>query len=97
LKAYSLYDPYLGYTQGINYIAGYLLTEFESEEAAFCMLLKLFERYELRQVFMPGFPALLEKTFIFDNCVRKQQNKLYSVLVSCDSVCVNNNHSLIME
>lgn len=35
LKTYALYNPELEYSQGMNYVAGFLLSVFKDEELAF--------------------------------------------------------------
>jgi hypothetical protein len=35
LKTYALYNPEIEYSQGMNYMAGFLLQVFKNEEVAF--------------------------------------------------------------
>lgn len=59
LKAFSLYNPTVGYCQGMGFIAAMLLIYME-EEDAFWVLVKLCEAYGMSGLFMEGFPALTE-------------------------------------
>uniref|UniRef100_A0A914ULT1 Rab-GAP TBC domain-containing protein n=1 Tax=Plectus sambesii TaxID=2011161 RepID=A0A914ULT1_9BILA len=57
LKAYSLYDPEVGYCQGLSFIAGALLLHMEEEEA-FDALVDLMYRMGLRKQYRPDMLAL---------------------------------------
>ncbi|KAI8967703.1 rab-GTPase-TBC domain-containing protein [Mycotypha africana] len=57
IKAYSLYDKEIGYSQGLLYIAGPLLSNMPEEEA-FSVLVQLMNKYNLRGQFLPQ-PELL--------------------------------------
>ncbi|KAI9311651.1 rab-GTPase-TBC domain-containing protein [Dichotomocladium elegans] len=65
VKAYSLYDPDVGYCQGISFIAGPLLLNMPEEEA-FCVLVQLMQRYELRGHFTPQLDLLHQRLYQFD-------------------------------
>jgi hypothetical protein len=51
LQTYNVYDPQVGYVQGLNLIAGILLYCCEEEYQAFWLLAQLLEFLELRDVF----------------------------------------------
>jgi hypothetical protein len=59
LKAYSLYDPHVGYCQGMGFVAALLLLYMDAE-SAFWMLVSLLcsKKYNLRQLYMDGLPGL---------------------------------------
>ncbi|KAI0318268.1 rab-GTPase-TBC domain-containing protein [Amylostereum chailletii] len=57
LKAYSLYDPQVGYCQGLPFIVAVLLLNMPDEEA-FCLLVRLMHSYDLRGHFLPEMPKL---------------------------------------
>ncbi|TBU54441.1 RabGAP/TBC [Dichomitus squalens] len=57
LKAYSLYDPQVGYCQGLPFIVAILLLNMPDEEA-FCLLVRLMHSYDLRGHFLPEMPRL---------------------------------------
>mmetsp|Transcript_90658 Transcript_90658/g.261227 ORF Transcript_90658/g.261227 Transcript_90658/m.261227 type:complete len:339 (+) Transcript_90658:1091-2107(+) len=61
LRAYSVFNPEVGYCQGMGFICGVLLM-YMSEEDAFLMLISLLENYRMSGLFMPGLP-LLNKYF----------------------------------
>lgn len=50
LYSYFIYDPQLGYTQGMNLIVGALLMHAE-ESVAFWLFVTLIEDYDMRDVF----------------------------------------------
>jgi hypothetical protein len=41
LKAYSIYDPTLGYTQGLNFIAAMILLVVDDDALAFIIFTKI--------------------------------------------------------
>ncbi|KAH9894884.1 rab-GTPase-TBC domain-containing protein, partial [Cubamyces lactineus] len=57
LKAYSLYDPQVGYCQGLPFIVAILLLNMPDEEA-FCLLVRLMHSYDVRGHFLPEMPKL---------------------------------------
>lgn len=59
LKAFSIYNPTVGYCQGMGFIAAMLLIYME-EEDAFWVLVRLCDAYGMSGLFMEGFPALTE-------------------------------------
>ncbi|KAH8107865.1 RabGAP/TBC [Cristinia sonorae] len=62
LKAYSLYDPQVGYCQGLPFIVAILLLNMPDEEA-FCLLVRLMHSYDLRGHFLPEMPKLTLRLF----------------------------------
>lgn len=61
LRAYSVFNPEVGYCQGMGFICGLLLM-YMDEEDAFLMLVTLLEDYGMAGLFRPGLP-LLNKYF----------------------------------
>ena len=57
LKAFSNYDNRIKYIQGMNFIVGFFLYHCE-EYVAFWLFVSLIEEYDLRKIFMEGFPGL---------------------------------------
>lgn len=57
LKAYSIYDPVVGYCQGLSFIGGILLLQMP-EEDAFGVLVRLMYVYDLRKHYIPGMEGL---------------------------------------
>ncbi|KAF8712342.1 RabGAP TBC, partial [Rhizoctonia solani] len=68
LKAYSLYDPDVGYCQGLAFIVAALLLNMPDEEA-FCVLCRLMHSYDLRGHFLPDMPGLQLRLYQFDRLV----------------------------
>ena len=66
LVSFSKYEPNIGYVQGMNFIAGSLL--YHSEEyIAFWLLVMIFEKFELRDIYLPclKLPFLLFFLMLF--------------------------------
>lgn len=51
LKAYTEYDPEIGYCQGMNFIAALLLTYIPNEEDAFWSLVHIMYEKGWREIF----------------------------------------------
>lgn len=51
LKTYALYNPEIEYSQGMNYVAGFLLSVFKNEEVAFKALIQIADRSHFAQLF----------------------------------------------
>lgn len=65
IKAYSLFDPEVGYTQGMAFIAVPLLLNM-TEPEAFSLLVSLMKYYELRRFFLSDMPGLHLRLYQFD-------------------------------
>ncbi|KDR75877.1 hypothetical protein GALMADRAFT_248616 [Galerina marginata CBS 339.88] len=70
LKAYSLYDPQVGYCQGLPFIVAILLLNMPDEEA-FSLLVRLMSVYDLQGHFLPEMPKLQLRLFQFDRLVEE--------------------------
>ncbi|KAH8119401.1 RabGAP/TBC [Phellopilus nigrolimitatus] len=70
LKAYSLYDPEVGYCQGLPFVVAILLLNMPDEEA-FCLLVRLMYSYGLRGHFLPEMPGLQLRMYQFDRLVEE--------------------------
>ncbi|KAJ1945675.1 GTPase-activating protein [Linderina macrospora] len=66
LRAYALYDPEVGYCQGLSFVVGPLLLNMPDEEA-FCVLVRLMHTYGLRGHFLPAMDDLQLRLFQFDH------------------------------
>ncbi|KAL4264741.1 Rab GTPase-activating TBC domain-containing protein [Pleurotus pulmonarius] len=62
LKAYSLYDPQVGYCQGLPFVVAILLLNMPDEEV-FSLLVRLMYSYQLRGHFLPEMPGLQLRLF----------------------------------
>ncbi|KAM6502265.1 Rab-GTPase-TBC domain containing protein [Amanita muscaria] len=70
LKAYSLYDPQVGYCQGLPFVVAILLLNMPDEEA-FSLLVRLMHVYDLRGHFLPEMPKLQLRLFQFERLVEE--------------------------
>lgn len=70
LKAYSLYDPQVGYCQGLPFVVAVLLLNMPDEQA-FCLLVRLMYSYDLRGHFLPEMPKLQLRLFQFDRLIEE--------------------------
>ena len=76
LRVYNVYDPTVGYCQGMGFIVALLLC-YMPEEDAFWMLVSLMrEPYDFGHVFAPGLPRFTEMMFIFRRLVEQVLPKL---------------------
>ncbi|KAH8697689.1 putative GTPase activating protein [Talaromyces proteolyticus] len=75
-KAYALYDEAVGYAQGINFIAMPLLFNME-EVDAFGLLVKLMNKYGLREMFIQDMPGLHLHLFQFERLLEDLEPALY--------------------
>ncbi|KAJ3306414.1 GTPase-activating protein [Blyttiomyces sp. JEL0837] len=87
IKAYSLYDPEVGYCQGIAFIAGPLLLNqmllrhnktnlnecFDKmpDEEAFCVLVKLMKAYNFRELYTQSMAGLHLRLYQFDRLLEE--------------------------
>ncbi|AOW07346.1 rab-GTPase-TBC domain-domain-containing protein [Yarrowia lipolytica] len=71
IKAYSLFDPEVGYTQGMAFVTTPLLLTL-NEVDAFCLLVRLLKDYELRTMFLQEMPGLHLKLYQFDRLLEDQ-------------------------
>ncbi|QGA17590.1 hypothetical protein EYB26_005261 [Talaromyces marneffei] len=75
-KAYALYDEAVGYAQGINFIAMPLLFNMDEGEA-FTLLVKLMNKYGLRDMFIQDMPGLHLHLFQFERLLEDLEPALY--------------------
>jgi hypothetical protein len=73
LKAYSVYDPQVGYCQGMNFIVLIILINIYSQKKAFWVLVQLMEEKGWRDYFINGTPKLMST---LDKLVHGIQTKL---------------------
>ncbi|KAJ2839912.1 GTPase-activating protein [Coemansia erecta] len=66
LRAYALFDPEVGYCQGLSFVVGPLLLNMPDEEA-FCVLVKLMYTYGLRGHFLPSMDDLQLRLYQFEH------------------------------
>ncbi|CAO3628570.1 unnamed protein product [Cunninghamella echinulata] len=75
LRAFANYDTEVGYCQGMASIVAVLLMYFE-EEKAFSLLVHMFERDNLHDLYIPGFPYLMKSFYIQEKLLKKFSPKL---------------------
>ncbi|UNI21795.1 hypothetical protein JDV02_007751 [Purpureocillium takamizusanense] len=70
LKSFSLYDTKIGYCQGLAFLVGPLLMHMPDKQA-FCVLVRLMERYDLRACFLPDLSGLHVRIYQFRQLLRQ--------------------------
>ncbi|KAJ5179798.1 hypothetical protein N7492_003008 [Penicillium capsulatum] len=75
-KAYALYDEAVGYAQGMNFIVMPLLFNMDEVEA-FELLVKLMNKYGLREMFIQDMPGLHRSLYQFERLLEDLQPALY--------------------
>ncbi|RYP90588.1 hypothetical protein DL770_003255 [Monosporascus sp. CRB-9-2] len=70
LKCFSLYDQKIGYCQGLAFLVGPLLMHMPDSQA-FCVLVRLMERYDLRSCFLPDLSGLHVRIYQFRELLRQ--------------------------
>lgn len=58
LKTYAFFNQEIEYCQGMNFIAGFLIMMFHSEELAFKSMNELVERFDMADFFNSDLPKL---------------------------------------
>lgn len=81
LKVFSLYDEEIGYCQGLGFLVGPLLMQM-GERDAFCVLVKLMEKYQLRSCFMPDLNGLHLRIYQFQSLLDTHMPELAKHLAS---------------
>ncbi|KAM4056794.1 rab-GTPase-TBC domain-containing protein [Hirsutella rhossiliensis] len=79
LKSFSLYDAKIGYCQGLAFLVGPLLMHMPDKQA-FCVLVRLMERYDLRDCFLPDLSGLHVRIHQFRELLRSNLPVLSSHL-----------------
>lgn len=80
IRAYSLFDPDVGYTQGMVFIAVPLIMNM-TEAECFCLLVVLMKEYGLRELFAPDMHGLHLLLHQFDRLLDQNSPLLYNHLV----------------
>ncbi|KAJ5635745.1 uncharacterized protein N7484_009058 [Penicillium longicatenatum] len=75
-KAYALYDEGVGYAQGMNFIVMPLLFNMDEVEA-FELLVKLMNKYGLREMFIADMPGLHRSLYQFERLLEDLEPALY--------------------
>lgn len=75
-KAYALFDEGVGYPQGMNFMIMPLLFTM-SEEEAFCLLVRLMNKYGVRELFIQDMPGLHMHLYQFERLLEDLEPALY--------------------
>lgn len=75
-KAYALFDEGVGYPQGMNFIVMPLLFTMPEEEA-FCLLVRLMNKYGVRELFIQDMPGLHLHLYQFERLLEDLEPALY--------------------
>ncbi|GJJ73741.1 ecotropic viral integration site 5 protein [Entomortierella parvispora] len=70
VKAYSLYDPEVGYCQGLSFVVGPLLLNMPDEEA-FCVLVRMMNSYDMRGHFTPEMGMLQLRLYQYEQLMEE--------------------------
>lgn len=82
LRIYALFNPAVGYCQGMNFIAEFLLLHFKSEPMAFAFLSTIIERYGMSMLFAEGVPLLRRFLYQMDRLVYFQDSSLMTAFLN---------------
>lgn len=80
IKAYSNFDPDVGYTQGMAFIAIPLIMNM-TESECFCLLVTLMKEYEIRELFCPEMKGLHLLLHQFDRLLEQKLPLLFNHLI----------------
>ena len=75
-KAYALFDEGVGYPQGMNFIIMPMLFAMPEEEA-FCLLVRMMNKYHLREMFISEMPGLHLHLYQFERLLEDLEPALY--------------------
>jgi hypothetical protein len=75
LKCYNLYDPEIGYCQGMGFIVGILLMKMDARDA-FCVFVRLMENHGLRDSYSHSLTGLHSRIFQFQQLITPIAPKL---------------------
>ncbi|KAG0052460.1 hypothetical protein BGZ83_002538 [Gryganskiella cystojenkinii] len=79
LKAYSIYDPLVGYCQGLGFLVGPLLMNMDEKEA-FCVFVRLMETYDMRTMFTLNMEGLQLRLYQFSALLSEHLPMLHAHL-----------------
>ncbi|KAF0687928.1 Aste57867_20420 [Aphanomyces stellatus] len=77
LKAYSVYDPNVGYCQGMGFISALFLSYMPEEQTFWHLVACLNQKkYGMADIYRPGMPRAAEIMSIFEQCTKTYLPKL---------------------
>eukprot|EP00742_Colponemidia_sp_Colp-10_P002756 GILJ01002946.1.p1 GENE.GILJ01002946.1~~GILJ01002946.1.p1 ORF type:complete len:386 (+),score=35.62 GILJ01002946.1:67-1158(+) len=77
LRSFSIYNPEVGYCQGMGFITGLFLI-YMSEEDSFWMLVSLMNNYDMEGLFKPGLPKVRQYFFQFEALIKIFYPRLFA-------------------
>jgi len=79
LRAYSTYDPQVGYCQGMNFIAALFLMVMDDEETAFWMFVSVMNEdvYNLRELFVRDMAGTQEVLYVAERLIEQFLPRLF--------------------
>ncbi|CAG8564573.1 1971_t:CDS:2 [Paraglomus occultum] len=77
LRAYSLYDPLVGYCQGLGFLVGPLLMQMD-EAQAFAVFVRLMETYDMRSMFTLNMEGLQLRLYQFSTLLGQILPRLHA-------------------
>jgi len=85
MRAYSLHDKVVGYTQGMSDVGGLLLFYLPEAKAFWTFTQLMFDdRWKLRGVFEQGFPLLLQHCFVQTQLLAKYHPRILAHMKKVD-------------
>ncbi|ORM41373.1 Ecotropic viral integration site 5 -like protein [Babesia sp. Xinjiang] len=77
LHAYAMYNPDVGYCQGMAFIAG-MLVLYMNEEDAFFTMISIMDKHNIKTLFLPQMRQLERYCDVLDQYLRRKMKKLYA-------------------
>lgn len=76
IHAYAVYDPEVGYCQGLGFVAGLLLMTMPEEEA-FCALVQILQENNIRDMYKPSMSLLSICLYQLDRMIEEDHTHLF--------------------
>ncbi|KAM7002936.1 TBC1 domain family member 12 isoform 2-T2 [Tautogolabrus adspersus] len=89
LIAYAKYNPQVGYSQGMSYIAAVLLMQLEEEEAFWALTALLDKPKYLAELFDVGLTKIQHQVKMFDQFLKHRKPKLFQHMESAGVLTVH--------
>ena len=80
LHSFSLRCKECGYCQGMGPLAATLLSYYEPEKVYSC-LVHFHDEYRMHDIFLPGFPGLLEAIYVQERIMERMLPGVYASFV----------------
>ncbi|CAG9324067.1 unnamed protein product [Blepharisma stoltei] len=69
LKSIAVYNPEIGYCQGMNYVAGTLYVQLQDEELVFKCLIGMIEKFQMQPLYVQSLPKLKQFFYQLDRLI----------------------------